>query len=73
MRAVDQRPWTPERGWKDGLRRLKRAREVGGLENEGLHEFYELALQLSPEMASGRVGHVGTGGQESAPGLGLYG
>lgn len=66
-RAVGHSSWTPERGFKDGLRRLKRAREDGGLENEGIHEFSKLALQLGPVMASGLVGHLGPGGQAPAP------
>lgn len=66
-RAMGQSSWTPERGFKDGLRRLRWIREVGGLESEGIHEFSKLALQMSTVMASGRVGHLGTGGQAPAP------
>jgi len=62
-RGMSHGSWTPERGFKEGLRRLKRVRELGSLESEGIHEFSNLALKLSPVMTSGRVGHLITGGQ----------
>lgn len=66
-RGMSHSSWTPERGFKDGLRRLKKAKELGGFDNEGIHEFCNLARKLSPVLTSARVGHLGTGGHFSAP------
>lgn len=66
-RGMSRSSWTPEKGFRDGLRRLKKAKELGGFDSEAIHEFFNLALKLNPVLASGPVDHMGMGGHSSAP------
>lgn len=48
--------WNQDRGTQDGLRRLTRARDVRGMEGEGVREFSKLVLQIiAEEEGDGRV------------------
>ena len=44
-------PWTRERGLKDAMRQLKKARRVEGPQGEGLREFSALVTKIHEETA----------------------
>jgi hypothetical protein len=46
---VDKGPWTPERGFKDALKEIKKLKEADGDLGAGMKEFLELVKRISEE------------------------
>jgi hypothetical protein len=46
---VDKGPWTPERGFKDALKKIKKRKEADGDMGMGMKEFLELVNKIIGE------------------------
>ncbi|KAH0544825.1 hypothetical protein FGG08_001054 [Glutinoglossum americanum] len=56
-------PWTPERGMRDGLSRLKSAKELSGVEGEGIREFMYLVLKSAEGASESPCREASTGNE----------